>query len=77
MTDSEPIIRVRGLQKTYQTGDVPVHALRGVDLDVKRGEFLAVIGPSGSGKTTLFHILGDSHRLRRVRYGLTARNSGK
>jgi putative ABC transport system ATP-binding protein len=58
MTDSEPIIRVRGLQKTYQTGDVPVHALRGVDLDVKRGEFLAVIGPSGSGKTTLFHILG-------------------
>jgi putative ABC transport system ATP-binding protein len=46
------------LQKTYQSGDVPVHALRGVDLDVKRGEFLAVIGPSGSGKTTLFHILG-------------------
>jgi putative ABC transport system ATP-binding protein len=58
MSDSEPIIRVRGLQKTYQSGDVPVHALRGVDLDVKRGEFLAVIGPSGSGKTTLFHILG-------------------
>ncbi len=58
MTNSEPIIRVRGLQKTYQTGEIPVHALRGVDLDVKRGEFLAVIGPSGSGKTTLFHILG-------------------
>jgi putative ABC transport system ATP-binding protein len=58
MNDAEPIIRVRGLQKTYQSGDVPVHALRGVDLDVKRGEFLAVIGPSGSGKTTLFHILG-------------------
>jgi putative ABC transport system ATP-binding protein len=58
MTNSEPIIRVRGLRKTYQSGDVPVHALRGVDLDVKRGEFLAVIGPSGSGKTTLFHILG-------------------
>ena len=58
MSNAEPIIRVRGLRKTYQTGDVPVHALRGVDLDVTRGEFLAVIGPSGSGKSTLFHILG-------------------
>ena len=58
MNSSGPIIRVRGLQKTYQTGDVPVQALRGVDLDVARGEFLAVIGPSGSGKSTLFHILG-------------------
>jgi putative ABC transport system ATP-binding protein len=55
---SDPIIQVRGLQKVYQTGDVPVRALRGIDLDVARGEFLAVIGPSGSGKSTLFHILG-------------------
>jgi putative ABC transport system ATP-binding protein len=52
------IIRVRGLRKTYHAGEVDVHALRGVDLDVKRGEFLSVIGPSGSGKSTLFHILG-------------------
>jgi putative ABC transport system ATP-binding protein len=52
------IIRVRGLRKVYHTGDVDVEALRGVDLDVARGEFLAVIGPSGSGKSTLFHILG-------------------
>ncbi len=58
MNNSGPIIRVRGLQKTYQTGDVPVQALRGVDLEVAQGEFLAVIGPSGSGKSTLFHILG-------------------
>jgi putative ABC transport system ATP-binding protein len=58
MNNSASIIQVRGLQKTYQSGDVPVHALRGVDLDVRRGEFLTVIGPSGSGKTTLFHILG-------------------
>jgi putative ABC transport system ATP-binding protein len=56
MTDN--IIQVRGLRKTYHTGDVGVEALRGVDLDVGRGEFLAVIGPSGSGKSTLFHILG-------------------
>jgi putative ABC transport system ATP-binding protein len=52
------IIRVRGLSKTYHTGEVDVQALRGVDLDVARGEFLAVVGPSGSGKSTLFHILG-------------------
>ena len=54
----QPIIRVRGLKKTYHVGDVDVPALRGVDLDVARGEFLSVIGPSGSGKSTLFHILG-------------------
>lgn len=58
MNNDSPIIRVRGLQKTYHTSDVPVQALRGVDLDVARGEFLSVIGPSGSGKSTLFHILG-------------------
>lgn len=52
------IIRVRNLRKTFHVGDVDVHALRGVDLDVGRGEFLAIIGPSGSGKSTLFHILG-------------------
>jgi putative ABC transport system ATP-binding protein len=52
------IIRVRNLRKIYHVGDVDVPALRGVDLDVARGEFLAVIGPSGSGKSTLFHILG-------------------
>jgi putative ABC transport system ATP-binding protein len=55
---AEPIIHTRGLRKTYQTGKVSVEALRGVDLDVPRGEFLSIVGPYGSGKSTLFHIVG-------------------
>jgi putative ABC transport system ATP-binding protein len=56
--NSPAIIQVRDLKKTYRVGQVEVHALRGVDLDVKSGEFLSIIGPSGSGKSTLFHIIG-------------------
>ena len=51
-------IEVRGLSKTFHVGEVDVHALRGVDLTIKGGEFVAIVGPSGSGKSTLFNILG-------------------
>ena len=54
----ETMIEVRGLTKVYRMGGVEVPALRGVDMDARRGEILAILGPSGSGKSTLFHIIG-------------------
>jgi putative ABC transport system ATP-binding protein len=53
-----PVFRTEGVTKVYQMGQVQVHALRGVDLDLLRGEFLVLLGHSGSGKSTLLNILG-------------------
>ncbi len=55
---NEIAIRLRGIKKLYQMGDQQVAALNGIDLDIKRGEFAALMGPSGSGKSTLMNILG-------------------
>ncbi len=52
------LIETRNLWKTYQMGRIEIHALRGVDLDVARGEYIAIMGPSGSGKSTLMNLLG-------------------
>jgi putative ABC transport system ATP-binding protein len=53
-----PLIRLQGVVKTYDAGDLAVQALRGIDLDIEKGQKVAVIGPSGSGKSTLMHIIG-------------------
>ena len=58
MTDTPDILVARGLHKYYGKGPSRTHVLRGLDLSVRRGEFLAVMGPSGCGKSTLLHILG-------------------
>jgi len=57
-----PLIEMQSVRKTYPMGDLTVHALRGLDLTVGRGEFIVLLGPSGSGKTTTLNILGGLDR---------------
>jgi putative ABC transport system ATP-binding protein len=65
---ARPVIRLEQIHKTYTMGDVEVHALRGVSLDVAPGEFVAVMGTSGSGKSTMMNIVGCLDRSTRGHY---------
>lgn len=58
MTQKEPILSLSGITKTYRTGEVEVEVLKGIDLDIARGEYAAIMGRSGAGKSTLMNILG-------------------
>jgi putative ABC transport system ATP-binding protein len=67
-----PVVQIRDLHKIYESGEVPVHAVRGVSLDIQRGEFVALMGASGSGKSTLMNMLGCLDRPTRGSYLLDA-----
>ncbi len=76
MSDSgapAPVIGLEAVHKHYSTGDLDVHALRGIDLRIDAGEFVAIMGPSGSGKTTLLEILGCLSHPTSGRYRLNGR----
>ena len=66
--EPEPVIRVEDLHKNYELGETRVRALRGVSLDIRRGEFVAIMGSSGSGKSTFMNILGCLDRPSSGRY---------
>ncbi len=71
------MIRLHGIDRTFEVGDQPVYALRGIDLEIARGEYCSIMGPSGSGKSTLLNILGCLDRPTAGRYELDGRETSR
>jgi putative ABC transport system ATP-binding protein len=61
-TDSAPLVKIQGVTKNFRRGSEDIHVLSGLDLQVQKGEFLALMGPSGSGKSTLLNLIGGLDR---------------
>jgi len=70
------MISLRGIERVFQVGDQPVHALRGIDLEIGEGEYVSLMGPSGSGKSTLLNIVGLLDRPSAGTYRLAGREVG-
>src|SRR3989338_9214077 len=71
------MIEIKGIRKIYEMGGEPLEVLKGVDLSIKEGEFVAIMGPSGSGKSTLMHILGLLDRPSAGSYRLFGREASE
>ena len=72
--DTQPVIKLAEARKTYKTGSIEFEALRGIDLSIAEGEYVAVVGPSGSGKSTIMNILGCLDTLTSGSYLLAGEN---
>ena len=72
-----PVVKILDIHKIYDSGEVPVHAVRGVSLEIHRGEFLALMGSSGSGKSTLMNMLGALDRPTKGQYFLDGTDVSK
>jgi len=75
--DEPAVIHIKNVEKTFQVGEIPVRALRGVDLTIAKGAFVAIMGPSGSGKSTLLNILGCLDRPTSGEYFLGGEDVAK
>jgi len=73
LVDAGVVIRTEGLIKTYEMGAEQVHALQGVDVEIRKGEYVAIMGPSGSGKSTLMNLIGCLDSPTSGRYWLAGR----